>query len=584
MALHLDLGGRAAAALAAVAPTLRPYRRSWLGKDVLAGLVLTALLVPQGMAYAELAGLPPVTGLYTSVLCLLGYALLGPSKVLVLGPDSSLGPMIAATILPLMGADGDPARAVLLASALAILVGLLMLGAAAGRLGFVAQLLSKPTVIGYMNGLALTILVGQIPKLLGFSVDADTFLGECVAVVQGIAGGEVVAASAAIGLLSLGLILVLARTVPKLPAVLVAVVAAILLSLLLDLEGRGVSVVGALPQGLPSFTLPIVGLSDLGLLLAGAVGISLVALADTISTATSFAERRGETVDGNREMLGIGAANIAAGLFQGFPVSTSGSRTAVAEQSGARTQLAGVTGALAIAVMLVAFPALLADLPNPTLAALVIAASLSLVDVRGMLRLRRQRPADFLVSVIAFLGVALLGVLPGILIAILISIGDVFRRIWMPHRTVLGTTEGLAGLHDVETHPAAAVLPRCPVYRFDAPLIFANAATFRDDVRRLADADPRPHWIVVAAESISDVDTTAGDMLDHLVDALDRDGTRLVLAEMKGPVVAKLRSFGLEHLADDDRFPPTLDGALAAYGASHPAGAGPASSRGGDAP
>jgi high affinity sulfate transporter 1 len=560
--------------LDAVAPTLHPYRRRWLGKDVVAGLVLTALLVPQGMAYAELAGLPAVTGLYTSILCLTGYALMGPSKVLVLGPDSALGPMIAATILPLMGADGDPEKAVLLASALAILVGLLMIGAAAGRLGFVAQLLSKPTIVGYMNGLALTILVGQIPKLLGFSVDADTFLGECWAVVQAIVGGEIVPASAAIGLFSLALILVLTRTVPKFPAVLAAVVAAIALSLLLDLEARGVSVVGPLPQGLPTFRIPTVGLSDLGLLLAGAIGITLVALADTISTATSFAERRGEEVDGNREMLGIGTANIAAGLFQGFPVSTSGSRTAVADQSGARTQVTGLTGALAIAVMLLAFPALLADLPNPTLAALVIAASLTLVDVRGMVRLRRQRRADYLVSVAAFLGVALFGVLPGILIAILISVGDVFRRVWMPNRTTLGRTDGLAGLHDVTTHPDAHVLPRCPVYRFDAPLIFANASTFRDDIRRLASADPHPDWIVVAAESISDVDTTAGEMLDTLVEDLDASGTHLVFAEMKGTVLAKLRSFGLEHLAGDEHFQPTLTSAVQAYLALHPADAG----------
>jgi high affinity sulfate transporter 1 len=554
-----------------VLPTVVPYHRQWLRKDVVAGLVLSALLVPQGMAYAELAGLPAVTGLYTSILCLTGYALLGPSKVLVLGPDSSLGPMIAATVLPLVGAGGDPARAVLLASALAILTGLLMLGAAAGRLGFVADLLSKPTIIGYMNGLALTILVGQIPKLLGFSVDADTFLGECWAVIQGIFDGDVVAAAAAIGLLSLLLILALTRWVPKIPAVLVAVVAAIAISMLLDLASRGVKVVGELPQGLPSFTLPRVGLSDVGLLLAGAVGITLVALADTISTATSFAERRGEQVNGNREMAGIGAANIAAGLFQGFPVSTSGSRTAVAEQSGARTQVTGITGAATIAVMLVAFPAILADLPQPTLGALVIAASLSLTDVAGMLGLRGQRRADFLVSLAAFLGVAILGVLPGILIAIMISVGDVFRRIWMPNRATLGRAEGLPGLHDVSTHPGAQVLPRCPVYRFDSPLIFANAQTFRDDIRRLASSEPRPDWIVVSAEPISDIDTTAGEMLQRLVQTLDEQGTTLVFAEMKGAVLDRLRSFGLEHLTTPEHFKPSLNSALQAYRDAHPA-------------
>jgi MFS superfamily sulfate permease-like transporter len=271
-------------------------------------------------------------------------------------------------------------------------------------------------------------------------------------------------------------------------------------------------------------------------------------------------------------MLGIGAANIAAGFFQGFPVSTSGSRTAVAAQSGARTQLAGLTGALTIAVMLIAFPAILSALPDPTLAALVIAASLTLVDTHRMLRLRHQRRADFLVALAAFLGVALLGVLPGILIAVLISIGDVFRRIWMPSRSMLGRSEGLPGLHDVATHPGARVLPTCPVYRFDAPLIFANASTFRADVRRLAAADPRPDWIVVAAESISDVDTTAGEMLEQLVESLEADGTRLVFAEMKGAVLAKLRAGGSGGVAlsDDERFPPTLNAAMASYLAEHP--------------
>jgi MFS superfamily sulfate permease-like transporter len=314
---------------------VRTYERAWLPRDLIAGLVLSALLVPQGMAYAELAGLPAVTGLYTSVLCLLGYAVFGPSRVLVLGPDSSLGPMIAATILPLAGAGGDPAKAVALASMLAIFTGIIMVGAGAGKLGFVADLLSKPTILGYMNGLALTIVVGQLPKLLGFSVDADGFIGELTGFISGIAQGEIVVAAAAIGLASLVLILVLNRWLPKIPSVLVAVLFAMAVSAALDLGAQDVKLVGELPQGLPSFTLPVIGVSDVLPLLAGALGIALVALTDTISTATSFADRRGERVDGDKEMVGIGAANIAAGFFQGFPVSTSGSRTAVAEQSGA---------------------------------------------------------------------------------------------------------------------------------------------------------------------------------------------------------------------------------------------------------
>ncbi len=550
-------------------PSLSGYRSGWLAKDLVAGLVLSALLVPQGMAYAELAGLPAVTGLYTSVLCLVGYAVIGPSRILVLGPDSSLGPMIAATILPLVGAGGDPARAVILASALAIFTGILMVGAGAGRLGFVADLLSKPTILGYMNGLALTILVGQVPKLLGFSVDADAFFDELVGALQGIANGEVLLPSAAIGLLSLVTILVLARWLPKIPAVLVSVLLAIVLSIALDLEGRGVAVVGVLPQGFPSFTIPQIDLADLSLLIAGALGIALVALADTISTATTFADRQGEDVDGNREMIGIGVSNIAAGLFQGFPVSTSSSRTAVAEQAGARTQVTGLVGAVMITLMLVAFPGLLAALPQPTLAAIVIAAALSLADIPAVLRLRKQRPTEFALSLAAFLGVAILGVLPGILIAIALSVGNVFRRAWMPYRTRLGREDGLPGLHDVSTHPQARQLELCPVLRFDAPLIFANARTFRDEVRAMAAVDPRPQWIVIAAEPITDVDTTACDMLEDLVAELDEVGVRLVFAELKDPVRAKVVRYGLSALLPPDRFYPTVNAAVREFERRH---------------
>src|SRR5205809_5468941 len=347
---------------------LRTYGAGWLPRDVVAGLVLTTLLVPQGMAYAELAGLPAITGLYTSVLCLVGYALFGPSRILVLGPDSSLGPMIAATILPLIGANGDPARAVALASTLALMVGAITIVAGVTGLGFVADLLSKPTMIGYMNGLALTILVGQLPKLFGFSVEGDGFIAELTGFVKGLANGETVAAAVAVGALALAVILAFQTWLPRVPGVLVAVVMSIVAASALDLAAQGVSLVGELPRGFPSPTLPHVGLSDLGPLLGGALGIALVSLTDTISTASAFAARSGEEVDGSREMIGIGAANVGAGLFQGFPVSTSGSRTAVAEQSGAKTQVTGLVGALAITLILVLAPGLLRNLPQPTLA------------------------------------------------------------------------------------------------------------------------------------------------------------------------------------------------------------------------
>ena len=360
------------------------YQPRWLPKDIMAGLVLTAILVPQGMAYAELAGLPPITGLYTSILCLVGYAALGPSRILVLGPDSSLGPMIAATILPLAGADGSPARAIALASMLAILVGAMMILAGVAKLGFVADLLSKPTQIGYMTGLALTILVGQLPKLFGFSIHSDTLIGDITGFVDGVRSGETVTAAVLIGLFGLAVILVLQRWLPKVPGVLVAVVVSIGAAVVFDLASHGVSLVGTLPQGLPPFTVPSVSASDFGLLVAGALGISLVALTDTISTASAFAARSGDEVQANQEMIGIGTSNLAAGLFQGFPVSTSGSRTAVADQAGAKTQITGLVGAAVIVLMLLVVPGLFRNLPQPTLAAVVMAAALSLADLAGM--------------------------------------------------------------------------------------------------------------------------------------------------------------------------------------------------------
>ena len=541
------------------------YRREWLVKDIVAGVVLTTLLVPQGMAYAELAGLPAITGLYTSILCLLGYAVFGPSRILVLGPDSSLGPMIAATIAPLIVAGGDPDRAVALASVLALMTGAIMVLAAVAKLGFIADLLSKPTMIGYMNGLALTILIGQLPKLLGFSVDAQGPIDELVETVKGIANGDVVPAAAVLGIAGVALILLLNRWLPAVPSVLVMVVLAIAAAAVFDLADRGVDLVGTLPKGFPPLTIPDVKASDLGVLFAGALGISLVSLADTISTASSFAARTGQEIRGNQEMIGIGAANLAAGLFQGFPVSCSGSRTAVAERAGAKSQLTGVVGAGLIILMLVLVPGLFQDLPQPALAAVVITAALSLADLPGTARLWRQRRAEFMLSIAAFLGVALLGVLPGIAIAVALSIFNVFRRTWWPYETVLGRVDGLAGYHDVRSYPRAAHLPGLVIVRFDAPLIFANATTFRDQIRKLATAEPRPRWILLAAEPLTDVDTTAADMLEDLDQDLNDHGTSLVFAELKDPVRRKIERYGLDHSFEPGHFFPTIEAAVAAF-------------------
>ncbi|WP_436533064.1 SulP family inorganic anion transporter [Actinoplanes sp. HUAS TT8] len=431
--------------------------------------------------------------------------------------------------------------------------------AAVAKLGFVADLLSHPTQLGYINGLALTILIGQLPKLFGFSVEGDGLFAEAAGFVRGVVDGETVPAALAIGAGGLLLILLLRRFLPKIPGILLAVAGAIAAVTVFDLDVR---VVGTLPQGFPPFTLPHA--TDLGLLAAGALGITLVSVTDTISTASTFAARSGQEVRGNREMLGIGAANIAAGFFQGFPVSTSGSRTAVAFQAGARSQLTGLVGAAAITLMLVFAPGLLRNLPQPILAAVVIAASLSLADVAGLRRLWRQRRMEFALAAAAFVGVAVVGVLPGIAVAVGLSVLNVFRRLWWPYRTELGRPAGVNGYHDVRVFPDAARVPGIVVFRFDAPLIFANARTFRDEVRALAHAADKPRYIVIAAEPVTDVDTTAADMLKELDEELNAAGISLVIAGMKTPVRAKVDRYQLTRTIDPAHFYPTVEDAVSA--------------------
>ena len=473
--------------------------------------------------------------------------------------------MIAATILPLIAANGDEKRAVGLASMLAIMVAAVMIVAAIAKTGFIADLISKPTMIGYLDGLALTFLVGQLPKLFGFKVEPEGLIGEAAHFVKGLADGKAVAAAAAVGIVGIAVILVLQRWLPKVPAVLVMVVLAIAATSVFRLADHRVSLVGVLPKGFPPLTLPTVHLSDLGPLFAGALGIALVSLTETISTATAFAARTGQEIRGNQEMIGIGAANLAVGLFQGFPVSTSGSRTAVAERSGAKTQLTGVIGAALVVLMIVLVPGLFRNLPQPALAAVVITASLSLADIRGTARLWHQRKAEFLLSIIAFLGVALLGVLPGIAIAVALSILNVFRRAWWPYATELGRVAKLPGYHDVHTYPDAQRLADLVIYRFDAPLFFANIKTFRDKVRHLAAAHPRPRWILIAAEPVTDVDTTAADVLADLDEALNADGISLVFAELKDPVRRKIERYQLTRTIDPRHFYPTIESAVTAY-------------------
>jgi high affinity sulfate transporter 1 len=512
---------------------LRTYERVALPRDLVAGLVLVTLLVPQGMAYAELAGLPPITGLYATVVCLVAFSLAGSSPVLILGPDSALGPMIAATILPL--AAGDEAQAIALAAMLALMVGLITVGTGLARLGFIADLLSSPVRTGYLAGLAITIFVGQLPKLFGFGIDASGLVGEAVAFVQGLDQTNVWALG--IGLVSLAIILGLKQLSPRTPGILVAVVVSIALSIALDLAAHGVDVIGTLPQGFPTPAIPVVPAEDLVILFASAVGISLVAIGDTISTSSAFATRGGYEVDTNQELAGIGSANLATGLFTGFPVTTSSSRTAVAFQSGARTQLTGIVAAVLVLAMLLFVPGLVQDMPQPVLAAIVIAASFSLFDVAELRRLWRARRAEFLLAMACLLGVAFVGVLQGIVVAVGLSVLYIFKRAWSPYSAVLGHAPGLQGWHDVTRFPDAQQIPGLLVIRWSAPLFFANANQFRDRIRSaITTTTPPPRWVLIAAEPITDIDTTAGAMLVDLDQELAAGGVSLAFAEVQSGV------------------------------------------------
>lgn len=525
----------------------RTYERRWLARDLIAGVVLVTLLVPQGMAYAELAGLPAITGLYTTVVCLIAYALVGPSPVLVLGPDSSLGPMIAAVVLPL--AAGDTQTAIALAGMLALLVGAVTFGAGIARLGFVADLLSNPVRTGFLAGLSVVIVVSQLPKLFGFSTDASGLIGAAVAFSRGIS--ETNPWALGIGLLSLAIILGLRRLSPRMPGILIAVALAIGLSMALDLAARGVSVIGVLPQGFPVASFPSVDLSLIPILFIGALGISLVSIGDTISTSGGFAARTGNEVNGNQELAGIGSANLAAGLFTGFPVSTSGSRTAVAFQSGAKTQLTGLVAAGLVLVMLIFVPGLVQAMPQPVLAAVVIAASITLFDVAELRRLYRIRKMDFALAVACALGVALVGVLEGIVIAVMLSVLDIFRRAWSPYSAILGNPEDVPGFHDVKHYPDAEQEPGLIILRWSAPLFFANASMFRDRIRGIvANAPEKPKWILVAAEPITDIDTTAGTMLRNLDLELNAAGIHLAFAELQSDVADSIVRYGLLEVID----------------------------------
>jgi high affinity sulfate transporter 1 len=544
--------------------TLRRYQAAWLAHDIFAGLVLVTMLVPVGIAYAAASGLPGIHGLYATIVPLLAYAIFGPSRIIVLGPDSALAAVILGVVAPLSG--GDPVRAATLAAMMALVSGTVLILAGIARLGFVTELLSKPIRYGYMNGIALTVLISQIPKLLGFSIESEGPLRDLWAIAGGIEDGKANWIAFAVGLATLIVILLL-KDNKRLPGILIAVVGATLVVAALDLGARcGVKVLGPLPQGLPAFSIPWISYSDLSSVLAGGCAIALVSFADTSVLSRTYAARLGDHVDPNQEMVGLGAANLATGFFQGFSISSSASRTPVAEAAGARTQLTSVVGALAIAFLLMVAPNLLQYLPNAALAAVVIAAAIGLFEIGDLKRIYRIQRWEFWLTVLCFVGVAVFGAIPGIALAIAVSIAEFLWNGWRPHSAIMGRARGVRGYHDITRYPDARLIPGLVLFRWDAPLFFANAEFFRERILAAVATSPTPvRWLVVAAEPVTSVDVTACDTVAELDVELHARGIELCFAELKDPVKDKLKRFGLYAQLGEAFFFPTIGSAVSSY-------------------
>ncbi len=547
---------------------LREYQLAWLRHDIMAGLVLTTMLIPVGIAYAVASGVPGIYGLYATIVPLLVYALFGPSRILVLGPDSALVAVILAVVLQQSG--GDPLRAIALAGMMAIVSGLVSIAAGLARLGFITELLSKPIRYGYMNGIALTVLISQLPKLFGFSIESNGPLINLWAIATAVLNDMTNWTTFVVGATTLAVILLL-KGHKRIPGILIAVIAATVAVGVLDLGARAdVSILGSLPQGLPAFAIPWITTADIVPVLIGGCAVALVSFADTSVLSRVYAARTRTYVNPNQEMVGLGVANLVAGFFQGFPISSSSSRTPVAEAAGARTQLTGVVGALAVALLLVVAPDLLQNLPTSALAAVVIASAIGLFEFADLRRIYRIQRWEFWLSVVCTVGVAVLGAIPGIGLAIVIAVIEFLWDGWRPYSAVLGRAEGIKGYHDITRYPDARLVPGLVLFRWDAPLFFANAELFHDRVLDAVATSPTPvHWLVVTAEPVTSVDITSADMLDELDQTLRAAGIELCFAEMKDPVKDKLKRFGLFARLGDETFFPTIGVAVSSYLKTH---------------
>ncbi len=543
---------------------VRSYQAGWFRKDLLAGIVVTAMLVPVGIAYAEASGVPAIHGLYATMIPLLAYAVFGPSRIMVLAPDSALVAVILAVVLA--HSEGDPGRAVALASLMAIVSGLVCIAVGLLKLGFITELLSKPIRYGYMNGIALTVLISQLPKVFGISIESAGPLRGVWRIAREIVEGHANWTAFVVGAATMAIILVL-RRFPRIPGVLVAVAAATIAVGMLDLGSTaGLKVLGPLPKGLPSFAVPWVGLANLDAVVIGGCAAALVSFADTSIFSRIFAARARTWVDPNHEVIGLGAANLAAGLFQGFPITSSSTRTLVAEATGARTQVIGVVGAVAIALLLVFAPNLLQHLPTSALAAVVITSAITLFEIADLRRIYRIQRWEFWLSIVCFVGVATLGAIPGIGLAIGVAILEFLWGAWRPHSAVLGQPDGVRGFHDIKRYPNARLVPGLVLFRWDAPLFFANSELFQQRVLEAVASSATPvRRVIVAAEPVTDVDVTSADMLTDLERTLRESGIELHFAEMKDPVKDKLKGLELFECFKPACFHPTVGAAVDAY-------------------
>jgi high affinity sulfate transporter 1 len=536
------------------------YRRSWLRGDVLAGLTVAAYLIPQVMAYGTLAGLPPVTGLWAILPALAVYALFGSSRHLSVGPESTTALMTAVAVAPLVA--GDPGRYAALAAALAIVVGLLCLVAWALRLGFVADLLSRPVLVGYLAGVALVMMVSQLSRLTGAPVDGETFFEQLLSFLGH--AGQTDLGTALFAALVLALLFLVQWRLPALPVPLLAVLLATGAVMVFDLDARGIAVVGPVPAGLPRPDLP--SLADLPSLLLPALGILIVGYSDTILTARAFAVRGGYEVDPNRELLALGAANVGTGLLRGFAVSSSGSRTALAVSAGGRTQVySGVALVCVLATLLFLGP-VLARFPTAALGAIVVYAAVRLIDLPGFRRLASFRRSELALALATLLGVLVFNILYGVLLAVVLSVAEMLYRVARPHDGILGRVPGLAGMHDVDDYPQAEMIAGLVVYRYDSPLFFANAENFRRRALGAVDQNRGPvAWFVLNAEANVEVDITALDAVEALRAELERRGIVFAMARVKRDLQVQLDTYGLTAAVGADRIFPTLPTAVAAY-------------------